>query len=97
MPSIADQLGAVLGDAFASLELPRELGRVSPSKQNPEVYPYQCNGAMPAAKQAKKNPREIAQGVVDALAGNALIEKVEIAGPGGWGAILEALDQACAA
>ena len=82
MPSIADQLGTVLGDAFASLELPRELGRVSPSKQNPEVFPYQCNGAMPAAKQAKKNPREIAQGVVDALAGNALIEKVEIAGPG---------------
>ncbi|MBO6847787.1 MAG: arginine--tRNA ligase [Maricaulis sp.] len=82
MPSIADQLGAALGDAFASLELPRELGRVSPSKQNPEVFPYQCNGAMPAAKQAKKNPREIAQGVVDALAGNALIEKVEIAGPG---------------
>lgn len=82
MPSIADQLGAVLGDAFASLELPRELGRVSPSKQNPEVFPYQCNGAMPAAKQAKKNPREIAQAVVDALAGNVLIEKVEIAGPG---------------
>ena len=82
MPSIADQLGAVLGDAFASLELPRELGRVSPSKQNPEVFPYQCNGAMPAAKQAKKNPREIAQSVVDALAGNALVEKVEIAGPG---------------
>ena len=82
MPSIADQLGAVLGDAFASLELPRELGRVSPSKQNPEVFPYQCNGAMPAAKQAKKNPREIAQLVVDALAGSALIEKVEIAGPG---------------
>lgn len=82
MPSIADQLGAVLGDAFASLELPRELGRVSPSKQNPEVFPYQCNGAMPAAKQAKKNPREIAQLVVDALAGSALVEKVEIAGPG---------------
>jgi len=82
MPSIADQLGAVLGDAFASLELPRELGRVSPSKQNPEVFPYQCNGAMPAAKQAKKNPREIAQAVVDAVAGNTLIEKVEIAGPG---------------
>ncbi|MBO6797563.1 arginine--tRNA ligase [Maricaulis sp.] len=82
MPSIADQLGAVLGDAFASLELPRELGRVSPSKQNPEVFPYQCNGAMPAAKQAKKNPREIAKAVVDAVADNPLIEKVEIAGPG---------------
>jgi len=82
MPSIADQLSAVLGDAFASLELSRELGRVSPSKQNPEVFPYQCNGAMPAAKQAKKNPREIAQAVLDAISGNPVIEKAEIAGPG---------------
>ncbi|WP_300551999.1 arginine--tRNA ligase [Maricaulis sp.] len=81
MPSIADQLSAVLGDAFASLELPRELGRVSPSTR-PELGPFQCNGAMPAAKQAKKNPRELAQAVLDTISGHALIEKADIAGPG---------------
>lgn len=81
MPSIADQLSAVLGDAFASIELPRELGRVSPSTR-PELGPFQCNGAMPAAKQAKKNPRELAQAVLDAISGHALIEKADIAGPG---------------
>jgi arginyl-tRNA synthetase len=82
MPSIAEQLSAKLGDAFASLELPRELGRVTPSKKNPELSPFQCNGAMPAAKQAKKNPREIAQAVVDAVGDDALIAQIEIAGPG---------------
>ena len=78
MPSIAEQLSDRLGDAFASLELPRELGRVTPSKQNPEIFPFQCNGAMPAAKQAKKNPRELAQAILDALSGDALIEAAEI-------------------
>jgi len=82
MPSIADQLSAVLGDAFASLELPRELGRVTSSKQNPEVFPFQCNGAMPAAKQAKSNPREIAGKLVDFLHGLPQIGAAEIAGPG---------------
>lgn len=37
---------------------------------------------MRCAKQAKKNPREIAQIIVDALPANDLIESVEIAGPG---------------
>ena len=82
MPSIAEQLSDRLGDAFASLELPRELGRVTPSKQNPEIFPFQCNGAMPAAKQAKKNPRELAQSILEAISGDALIEAAEIAGPG---------------
>jgi arginyl-tRNA synthetase len=82
MPSIADQLSAVLGDAFASLELPRELGRVSPSKQKPEVFPFQCNGAMPAAKQAKTNPRELAAKLIEALHGIPQIGAAEIAGPG---------------
>ncbi|MHA6288983.1 arginine--tRNA ligase [Maricaulis sp. CAU 1757] len=82
MPSIADQLSQVLGDAFASLELPRELGRVSPSKQNRELFPFQCNGAMPAAKQAKKAPRDIAQAVLDAVGDHELIASAEVAGPG---------------
>ncbi len=82
MPSIADQLSDLLGDAFVSLELPRELGRVTPSKKNPELAPYQCNGAMPAAKQAGKPPRDIAQAVLEQISGSDLLAKAEIAGPG---------------
>lgn len=82
MPSIADQLSGLLGDAFVSLELPRELGRVSPSKKNPELAPFQCNGAMPAAKQAGKPPREIAQAVLAQISGHELLAHAEIAGPG---------------
>ena len=81
MPSIADQLSAKLGDAFASLQLPRELGRVTPATKS-GTAPFQCNGAMPAAKQAKCNPRELAQKIVDALAGDSLIAAAEVAGPG---------------
>jgi arginyl-tRNA synthetase len=81
MPSIADQLSGLLGDAFASIELPRELGRVTPSTKS-GTAPFQCNGAMPAAKQAKRNPREIAQAILDAIAGSELIASADVAGPG---------------
>lgn len=82
MASIADQLSDLLGSAFESQGLSRELGRVSPSKKNPELAPFQCNGAMPAAKQAGKPPREIAQTIVDVIADSELLASVEIAGPG---------------
>jgi arginyl-tRNA synthetase len=45
-----------------------------------------CNIAMQLAKALKKNPREVAQGIVDALLANpgraGLIQSAEIAGPG---------------
>ena len=43
---------------------------------------YQCNVAMTLAKQVGKPPREIAQGIVDALAEHAAVEETQIAGPG---------------
>lgn len=43
---------------------------------------WACTVAMRCAKAAKKNPREIAAAIVDALPENTLIEKVEVAGPG---------------
>jgi arginyl-tRNA synthetase len=43
---------------------------------------FACNVAMRLAKPARKNPREIAASVVDALGDNDQIAKVEIAGPG---------------
>ncbi len=43
---------------------------------------FASNTAMMLAKQAKKNPRELAQKIVDALPDSPVISKTEIAGPG---------------
>ncbi len=43
---------------------------------------WACTVAMRCAKAAKKNPREIAQAILDRLPESSLIEKVEVAGPG---------------
>ena len=40
------------------------------------------NLALVLAKSAKKNPREVAQLIVDAISENDQIKKIEIAGPG---------------
>jgi len=43
---------------------------------------FACNVAMPLARVLKKNPRQIAQSIVDALPESSCIDKVEIAGAG---------------
>ena len=43
---------------------------------------FACNVAMALARPARAKPREIAEKLVAALPSNALIEKVDIAGPG---------------
>lgn len=54
---------------------------VTPSK-NSGFGDYQANGAMGAAKALKRNPREIAQSIVDNLPLEGIASKIEIAGPG---------------
>lgn len=48
----------------------------------PEFGDYQANGVMGAAKQLKKNPRELAQTVIDCLDLEGIASEVSIAGPG---------------
>jgi len=60
---------------------------VSPNIQlsrtkDPSHGDFACNLAMMLAKPAKKNPRELAQLLIDALPGHTDIDKVELAGPG---------------
>ncbi len=43
---------------------------------------FACNLAMRLSKAAKRNPRELAQALIAALPANALLSKVEVAGPG---------------
>ncbi|HET9258622.1 MAG TPA: arginine--tRNA ligase [Acidimicrobiia bacterium] len=74
-------LSMLAGEAFAELGLEPGFGEVLPS-QRPELSQFQCNGAMAAAKQAGKPPREVADAVASALVQNAEIARTEVAGPG---------------
>src|SRR5690606_166429 len=74
-------LSARVGAAFAAQGLDPALGAVKPADR-PDLAPFQCNGALAGAKAAGRKPRDIADSVAAALAGDALIERVEIAGPG---------------
>jgi arginyl-tRNA synthetase len=50
--------------------------------KEPSFGDYQINGIMPLAKRVKKPPRELAQSVADVLAGQAAVDRAEVAGPG---------------
>ena len=67
--------------AFAAAGIADSPVLLQPTK-NAEHGDFQINGVMGAAKKAKQNPRELAQKVAEALAGNDVIESAEVAGPG---------------
>ena len=79
--NILRTLSNIFGEAFAAQGLDASLGEVVVSSR-PDLGQFQCNGALPAAKQAGRNPREIAQGIVDSLADRPEIAELSIAGPG---------------
>lgn len=79
--SLLSDLSDLFGDAFESIGLDRSFGDVSVS-QRPDLGQFQCNGALPAAKPARRNPREIAQTVLDAVSDDERIAELSLAGPG---------------
>ncbi len=79
--TLLDELSAVLGDAFAAAGLDASYGRVVRADR-PDLAQFQCNGALAAAKAAKKNPRAIAGEVIDNLAAADAFADIAIAGPG---------------
>jgi arginyl-tRNA synthetase len=81
MDDLAGQLSDAAGAAFEKMGLDAALGAMRRSDR-PDLADFHCNGAMAAAKAAKKNPREIASAVVETLKGNPLIASAEVAGPG---------------
>jgi arginyl-tRNA synthetase len=81
MSSLLEYLSAAAGKAFAAEGLDASLGRVQPADR-PDLAQFQCNGALAAAKQAKANPRAIAEKVAVHLRANPDFAKIEIAGPG---------------
>ena len=78
MISLIDELSAIVREAFASEEYPPELGDVQVSDRA-DLAQFQCNGALPAAKQAKTNPRAIAEKIAARLKSNPIFTSVEIA------------------
>jgi arginyl-tRNA synthetase len=79
--SLQTHLSELAGRAFADLGLPATLGEVVPS-QRPELAQFQCNGAMAAAKQIGKPPRDVALSVAKSMSGHPEIAKTDVAGPG---------------
>ncbi|HBJ93950.1 MAG TPA: arginine--tRNA ligase, partial [Hyphomonadaceae bacterium] len=59
MADIASELSTACGQAFEAIGLEAKLGMVRRSDR-PDLADFQCNGAMAAAKAARRNPREIA-------------------------------------
>ncbi|MEM7281805.1 MAG: arginine--tRNA ligase [Pseudomonadota bacterium] len=74
---LVEALDHVLNDSEAERPQP-QIERARDTK----FGDFACNIAMMLAKPLRKNPREIAQSIIDALPDNSLINKVEIAGPG---------------
>ena len=78
---LKSHINDVIKDAFVKAGIEHEPMSVSEATK-PEFGDYQFNGAMALSKQLKKNPREIAQSILDALDLTGVLAKAEIAGPG---------------
>jgi arginyl-tRNA synthetase len=81
MTSLATELSRLVGQAFAAEGIAESFGLVQVSDR-PDLAPFQCNGALAAAKAMKTNPRAIAEKVAARLKQDAIFSRVEIAGPG---------------
>ncbi|MFD5537100.1 arginine--tRNA ligase [Streptomyces sp. NPDC127079] len=79
--SLSDSVNQQLTDALASA-LP-EADAVDPLLRRSDRADYQANGILALAKKAKANPRDLATQVVSRIStGAALIQDVEVSGPG---------------
>jgi arginyl-tRNA synthetase len=79
--SLLSHLSDLAGEAFGELGLPAAYGEVVPS-QRPELAQFQCNGAMTAAKEAGRNPRQIAEEIAARLTRHEEVASADVAGPG---------------
>ena len=81
MTDIAAELSEACGKAFEAIGLDPALGQVRRADR-PDLADFQCNGAMAAGKQARRNPREIAGELIGHLDNHPSIAEISIAGPG---------------
>lgn len=83
MKGLTAILTDLVGEAFEAAGYARSYGEVVRSNR-PDLGDYQCNGALPAAKEYGKNPRQIAQEAIETLQGanSGVFAEVTLAGPG---------------
>lgn len=87
MESVRQQLSQVFTRAFQSKGLDTKFGAVTFSDR-PDLAQFQCNGALGGAKSIKRNPRELAQEIIDLVQAEcegkwgASALRLSIAGPG---------------
>jgi len=81
---IEEMIHQAVGYLKREKSLPREIEPVFQVDQprDPEHGDYACNIALVLAKPARRNPREIAELIVNKMPQSKRVSKVEIAGPG---------------
>ena len=77
-----DYFAAKASAAMAACSIPADLSPNVNYSPKPDFGDLQINGAMAAAKRLGRNPRDLAQELVDTLELDQECTKVEIAGPG---------------
>ena len=81
MEKLVDLISDTVSKAFEAAGYDAALGRVTVSNR-PDLCQFQCNGAMPAARQYHKAPIAIANDVADQLKGCSQFSMVQAAAPG---------------
>lgn len=81
MKTLLNMLSDEVSRAFAMAGYDEKYGKVSISNR-PDLCEYQCNGALAAAKEYKKAPIQIANGVADALKESEVFSEISAAAPG---------------
>lgn len=81
MSSIKSKLTELFSHAFKECGYDSKFGLIVES-QRPDLGQFQCNGALAAAKSAKKNPVEIAKNIIANLKGNEMLFDLSTAGSG---------------
>ena len=79
--SVLSDLSRLVGRGFDAIGLEPAYGTVVVSNR-PDLGQFQCNGALAAARQARRNPREIAASVVGRIGDDSRLADVSLAGPG---------------
>jgi arginyl-tRNA synthetase len=81
MSSLRQNIEETVGQAFAAQGLDPAFGTVMPSRR-PDLGHFQCNGALAAAKAARRRPAEIAALAAETLRQSEAIARVTVDGPG---------------
>lgn len=81
MEKLIKQISSVVEDKFEQCGYERKYGMVTVSNR-PDLCQFQCNGALPAAKQYKKAPFQIANEVLEELKKDEIFQDISVAGPG---------------